>query len=610
MIYKMNKYSFLVYHREYEAFLKKLRSLGVVHIAESKDATEMEELSALLEERKELDQLRRHIKSRRSKEAPVVVEVEVVDEELGRKVPQEAERLFEEEQRLQNEILSLKREIEHMEVWGDFDLRGVERLREAGYEVLFWSISASSYLPEWEEMYNAIVISTVRSQCHFVTVMRPGEEGPDAERVRLSDKRLNELIRDLKDLERKAEEAKLAVTTYADERLGEFLGYEKYLADKFNFGSALLQAETAADDRLMILTGWIPIDEARGLTLALEEEGYYFDQLEIRDKDRVPIKLKNNVFSRLFEPITKMYSLPNYNELDPTPLFAPFFVLFFALCFGDAGYGLILFLLATLFKRKTEKGSGMRSVATLVQVLGIGTIPIGLLVGTAFGLVMPWAAIDGKIGEAQRPDYFLNQDTLMYVSVGIGILQILFAKVVAGVKVSIQRGWKYGLNSFAWVVVILSVLLSLALPKWIPSFPVIGTYVLIAFAIAGAFVVLFYNSPGKNPLFNFGAGLWNTYNTASGLLGDTLSFIRLFAIGLTSGILGGVFNTLAWDMTEGSIVLRLTLMPLILLLGHGINFAMAIISSVVHPLRLTFVEYYKNSEFEGDGREYTPFKKL
>ena len=114
----------------------------------------------------------------------------------------------------------------------------------------------------------------------------------------------------------------------------------------------------------------------------------------------------------------------------------------------------------------------------------------------------------------------------------------------------------------------------------------------------------------KNIFLNFGTGLWNTYNMASGLLGDTLSYIRLFAIGLTGAILGGVFNQLAVDMTEGmNIVLRAVCMLLILLIGHSINIGLCTISSLVHPLRLIFVEYYKNAEFEGGGKEYTPFKK-
>lgn len=117
----------------------------------------------------------------------------------------------------------------------------------------------------------------------------------------------------------------------------------------------------------------------------------------------------------------------------------------------------------------------------------------------------------------------------------------------------------------------------------------------------------FYNSPDKNIFINFGKGLWDTYGTATGLLGDVLSYIRLFAIGLTGGILGGVFNSLAYQISEGlPWGVNFLVMAIILLLGHSLNIALCMISSLVHPLRLTFVEFYKNAEFEGGGKQYKP----
>ena len=174
-----------------------------------------------------------------------------------------------------------------------------------------------------------------------------------------------------------------------------------------------------------------------------------------------------------------------------------------------------------------------------------------------------------------------------------------------------QKGTKYGIAPFAWVFIIIALVLC------VRSANVERTIVRhgeerysIGIAAAGLLVAFFYNSPGKNIFLNFGTGLWNTYNMASGLLGDTLSYIRLFAIGLTGAILGGVFNSLAVDMTEGmNVVLRAVCMLLILLVGHAINIGLCTISSLVHPLRLIFVEYYKNAEFEGGGKEYKPFKK-
>ena len=124
--------------------------------------------------------------------------------------------------------------------------------------------------------------------------------------------------------------------------------------------------------------------------------------------------------------------------------------------------------------------------------------------------------------------------------------------------------------------------------------------------------MLFFNSPGKNPFVNVGLGLWDTYNNLTGILSDVLSYIRLFAIGLSGGILATVFNDLANGFVpDGSnIVVRLLIMIPILLIGHGINIFMSVISSFVHPMRLTFVEFYKNAGFEMSMRSFDPLRKL
>jgi V/A-type H+-transporting ATPase subunit I len=378
---------------------------------------------------------------------------------------------------------------------------------------------------------------------------------------------------------------------------------DKSLQNKFNFEHVVLQTERQADDRLMFLEGWTTKDQVDNLENELDKQGYFFQQLEIQDDDKIPIKLKNNRYSRLFEPITKMFSLPNYAELDPTPLLAPFFMLFFGLCFGDGGYGLLVLLIATLLKKKVSPD--MRPILSLAQYLGGTAIGVGILTGSFFGI----ALVDIPAFKAVK-GYFLTQDNLMMLSVILGLLHIVFGKCVAAYKTKMQRGVKYSIAPWAWVFVIVSLLLVFGLPVLNIHLSQTFIYVCYGIAIASGLVIFLYNSPGKNIFFNIGLGLWNTYNSVFGLLGDTLSYIRLFAIGLTGGILGGVFNMLAIDMTSGlPIVARIPVMLIILLIGHGMNICLCSISSLVHPIRLIFVEYFKNSEYEGGGKEYLPFKK-
>ena len=228
--------------------------------------------------------------------------------------------------------------------------------------------------------------------------------------------------------------------------------------------------------------------------------------------------------------------------------------------------------------------------------------------GGIFGISLPWAS---------DKDYIFSQDNLMMVSILIGIIQVLLGKTIGAYKKGRQLGWKHSLAGYAWVLLLIALGLIYGLPKAEIVLPSAVNYVLYCVAGLAVLVAFFYNSPGKNPFVNLGSGLWTTYETASGLLGDSLSYIRLFAIGLTGGILGSVFNQLALSCVPASgsgasvvsYVVGWIAALLILLFGHGINFGIAMIGAFVHPLRLTFVEYYKNSEFEGGGKPYTPFKK-
>jgi V/A-type H+-transporting ATPase subunit I len=141
--------------------------------------------------------------------------------------------------------------------------------------------------------------------------------------------------------------------------------------------------------------------------------------------------------------------------------------------------------------------------------------------------------------------------------------------------------------------------------------PELTKYLTLGFVAAGGLCVLLLNNLKRNPLVNIGAGLWDTYNMVTGLLGDVLSYIRLFALGLSGSVMGLVFNDLALTMggdIEIPVVSQLVAI-VILLFGHSINIFIAVLGSFVHPMRLTFVEFYKNAGFEGGGKKYRPFAK-
>ncbi|MDR1201036.1 MAG: ATPase [Tannerellaceae bacterium] len=605
MIVKMRKYAFMVFHREYDRFLSTLRDLGVVHIKETKSITDHAELQAMVSERKRVSSVLHSFKIRNSEKKNVVLSPpRQITKEEGLALLEKIEEAEDKRILLQAQRQSLLKDISYMDLWGDFNYTNIRNLKKAGYVVTFFTCPTAKFEPKWVNEYNAILINNFQSVTYFITLTKEGTViDIDAERPKMPDRGLTKLQARYDQLKLDLKQLDEQLAQMAAEEYNTLDKFDKNLQDEFNLAHAIVQTDKQAGDKLMFLEGWTTDDKAAVLEGELDKQGYFFHQEEIEEDDKVPIKLKNNKYSRLFEPITKMYSLPNYTELDPTPLLAPFFMLFFGLCFGDGGYGLIILLLCTFFKKKVSPD--VRPYLSLFQWLGGMTIVVGALTGSFFGI----ALVDIPAFHAVK-DYFLSSDNLMTLSLIIGIIHILYGKAVGAYKTKIQKGTKYSIAPFAWVFVIASLVCIFGLPALDIHLPDFAAYTLYGIAAVGLVIVLFYNSPGKNIFLNFGAGLWNTYNMVFGLLGDTLSYIRLFAVGLTGSILGGVFNSLAVSMTESlPWVARFICMLLILLVGHGLNFGLCMISSLVHPIRLIFVEYFKNSEFEGGSKEFAPFKK-
>lgn len=605
MIVKMSKYAYMVYHREYDSFLTQLRELGVVHVKEGKSILDNAELQDILAIRKRVNLLMRFFKNLNSGTKDLqLAPARELDKKAGIKLLQKIEELQDKKVQLQSVRASLEKDIAYMEIWGDFSWTNFNRLKKAGYDITFWTCPTAKYEPKWGDEYNAVLINNFQSVTYFLTITKVGTTiDIDAERPKMPDRglqklnaRLDLLKQEMKALD--AEMKKLAVSDYNTLDL-----FDKNLQNEFNLSNVLVQTDRQAGDKLMLLEGWVPTEKVEAMEETLEKEGYFYQPLEIEEGDKVPILLKNGKFAKLYEPITRMFSLPNYGEFDPTPFFAPFFMLFFGLCFGDGGYGLLVMIACTILKRKVNPD--FKPFLSLFQYLGLAALIVGTCTGSFFGI----ALVDIP-AFASVKDYFVSSDNLMTFSIIIGLVQILFGKTIAALKTMSQKGKKYGIAPLAWVFIILALSLVFGLPMLDVQLPEVVKNVFLVIAGLGLLVAFLYNTPGKNIFLNFGTGLWNTYNMASGLLGDTLSYIRLFAIGLTGAILGGVFNSLAVDMTEGmNIVLRVICMLLILLVGHSINIGLCTISSLVHPLRLIFVEYYKNAEFEGGGKSYEPFKK-
>ena len=666
MIVPMKKYSFLVYHREYLSFLEGIQDLGVLHVIE-KESGEIEN-DELRQMYHTLNEMNAAIKFLSKRQTEKYNENSTDDTKL---IVSELKKIWADEDEYRQKLTHAEKEAALLNPWGNFDLRLLEKLEEEGISVSFRICPVRNYHPDWEENYYLTKIDEIAGQVYFVVFEKKDEPVEiNAEELKLparSLKEIQERIRELKNILAKTEEV---YDDYATKYLHLLESERKQLMAALDFQKVILSTSKEAEERLMFLEGWVPKDKEEEINKHLEQTGVYYVVEKPADDDRVPIKLKNSKFSRLFEPIGKLYMLPVYKELDLTPFFAPFFMLFFGFCLGDAGYGLII-LLASLLLRPRIKPT-LKPFLNLGIFFSLATILFGVLSGTFFGInlidsgytltqnsiaslaaagvpnevlnhlnTMIGVKINSQsdflkkvaenvsnpdvvtrykeafiryakadIGFIQNIRYMmLDTNSMMKLSLLIGYIQIIFGMFIRAFGILKFRGIRHAASSFGWAVMALGGGILYFLNSKQLVTPETFKYSIIALLVITGTPIFFYNSPGKNIFLNLGLGIWDAYGMVSGFVGDLLSYIRLFALGLSSAVLGMVFNKLAISLLDLPPGLGQILFIVLLIVGHTLNIFLASLGSFVHPMRLTFVEFYKNAGFTGGGKEYKPFGK-
>jgi V/A-type H+/Na+-transporting ATPase subunit I len=603
MILKMKKYTFLVYHKQYTDFLEKIRELGLLHIVERGKGTP--DSDALMEKMQFAARIKNVIKQLGMYVPKETKIVERVAAEADVNILYKTETLLAEKDALELKYVSVEKERERMEVWGEFDFSRIEMLKNAGFELNFYSCALRNFNQEWETLYNAFEISTIGSTIYFVTVTLPGVKiEMDADSVRLGDATALQLENELIEIQTKITETKNAISQVAIEEISTLDALQVSNFEDIDYDKVVLNTETHADNRVMLLEGWCPEESEVQLNEYLEQSDVYYEVSVPTEDDKIPIKLKNNKFAKLFEPIGEMYDLPNYYELDLTPFFAPFYLLFFGLCLGDSAYGLLFLIIAIVLRIKAKPA--MKPLLNLIIWLGSSTVVMGFISGTFLG----FSLIDAKIEWLEKfKGIMLDSNKLFYTSLILGVIQIIYGIFVKAFGIVRRYGWAASLSTWGWLFLLVGVGGTYAVSEYGSLNADLAKYLYYGFGGIGLLLVFILNDIKRNPLINVGAGLWDTYNMATGLLGDTLSYVRLFALGICGSVMGFVFNDLAFKMSGDTPVVSTIIMLVIMLIGHGINIFMSTLGAFVHPMRLTFVEFYKNAGFEGGGKKFRPFAR-
>ncbi len=599
MIVPMKKYSFLVFYKDLDDFLSHLQEFGIVDITRSAKTLDGKD-------KEMVDWHTRYAITIRKLKALKADQPKQLDEKLtGEQIVNEYEALIDKQDQTSLLIKSVAKEIKDIEVWGSLDPADIERLHRLECTPHFYHVSRKQYSDEWEQQYVTQILNEDERNVYFVVLQQ------DNEPLNIQAQELKAPTAKLEDKEAELQELQKTSGSITN-RLNELAGYIPTLqeamvelSNHIDYSSAKQSAEGKAEDKIMLLTGWIPEDKQADLDAFLKEQSVLYLNEPIEETDNVPVKLKNNKFARLFEPIVEMYSLPNYHEIDITAFLAPFYMMFFGFCFGDAGYGILLILAGALVKPKLKPS--MKLYASLMQWLGFAALIFGSFTGSVFGIAL---VEENWVSDTLKGWYTKTNDhtTLMMLSIALGAVQVFLGMGINAYNIAKQKGLKYAVEKIAWIVGLLSVLAAMGLPMIGVAVPTLILYVLYGLIGISFLAIFFYNNPDKNPIINFGGGIWNSFNMATGLLGDLLSYIRLFAIGLTGGMLGGAFNNMASILSPDIPVVGFLVSFLILIFGHSLNFGLSMLGALIHPIRLTFVEFFKNSGYEGGGKAYSPFK--
>lgn len=578
MIEKMTKYSWILLNSDKDSFLENLRGLGIVDI-------------------------KRSLKPVDGQSEKMLVSIEALRKRISEIEKGSDDKLVS----LLTKKHDLEKEADAVRIWGDFD---ESKLAELGLELHFYSCASKKFAPQWHEQYPLQVVAEEKDTTWFVVV--GDNSGFPLKEAGKPTRPHTEIAGEIASVAAEIGDYTAELASKKDD-IPSMKEQMRSMESDFSLYLASLKGNSAAEGHLAVYEGFAPTKDDASLAEVFDGMDLVWTASPADVADNPPIKLKNNSFSKQFESLTEMYGMPCYNEFDPTIFLSIFFLLFFSMCMGDAGYGLVLIAVAFFFRSKKSE-TGLASLWRLIAILGAGTFVVGIVMGGFFGMDLTqqsWVPEGLKkimiTGDIQVGGSSYAKQ--MILSLAIGVLHICLALIMKAVWAVKKDGFKNSLGAIGWTLLIVGavIVLSLGLPGVISESAM--KWLIIGIAGVSAIGIYLFNKWGRNPLKNIGSGLWDTYNMASGLMGDVLSYIRLYALGLSGSMLGSTFNMMGGMVLGDNPTWQWLPFVLIVIFGHVLNIAMSCLGAFVHPLRLNFVEFFKNSSYEGAGSAYNPIKK-
>lgn len=598
MITRMTRYSIILLDSDLDRFLIGLQDIGMVDITRSTAAIDdyskeaVSTIARCKEAERKLSGFCRNADPDSCGQA--------TDTPDGNSLLLAIEKAFSERDSISRDIENLSRETETALPWGEFNPEDLDKIKALGLVPHFYTVPEKKFRSDWESTYPIQILNRTGNKVYFIVLSQGGENYsfPVPGEVSFPSLPASALI------------AETAVKQKQIEALDkEILGYGRHtdslvrLEEELSAGLDIHFAKSSSikegEGTICILEGFAPTEEDANVKEFLDNSPAYYIAEEAKGEDNPPVQLKNNRFSRLFEPIGSLYELPSYDEVDLTPYFAPFYMLFFGFCLGDMGYGLIMLAIGIAVAAALPK---FRAYGKLIAWLGIGSIIMPLISGTFFGMkvydIIP-------MPENIR-GLFFSDLKMFWFSIIFGLFQIVFARLLKASIAFSRKNWDTALTEVGWSLII--VWASCAYAGSQMGTQLLPKAVALPIVITGLVLVLFCSSPSKYFFLRPIKGIASLYDITS-IFGDMLSYIRLFGLGTTGGILALVINSIAMSLS-GIPYVGWVITVIFLIFGHIAVMGLSCLGAFVHPVRLTFVEFYKNAGFTGGGRAYKPLKSL
>lgn len=516
--------------------------------------------------------------------------------------------------KLDNEKTKLQSTIDSLSPWENFDA-SFEELESLKIPKFLGSIpkqNEESLSSELENCYLEIVSSN-NDETFFFVMCNTEQKEEIAEKLRalgFSQFKAEEKVTPLKTIHDSIDRmAKIdSEKFFIKEELADF--DEEYktleLVNEY-YENMIVRKEATGNflktENVMVIQGWLAADDEKELINVVKkvagDEAYLtFEDVKEDEYDKVPTKLKNNELCTCFESITEMYSTPKYDEIDPTPLLTPFYLLFFGMMVADMGYGLLMILATGFVLKKFKLDEGTRKFIKFFFYLGFPTIVFGAIYGAFFGDLIP--------SLPRLIDTNKDITTILILSIVLGAIQIfcgLGIKAYMLIKAGKPLDAFYDVGSWVITLISLAVVLVGAFVGGVPS---IVKTIAIVLMIFGMVVIVLTNGRGAgSKAAELGQGAYALYGITS-YVGDLVSYTRLMALGLAGGSLAGAFNMII-GLFSSNIVALILFGPLLFVFGHIFNLALSLLGAYVHTCRLQYVEYF-GKFYEGGGRAFSPFK--